>query len=272
MIRSDFNFRRFLDTFVPGFIVGIATWYLFKPIINRYFPTIAFDAVNADFSNEIKILGLLVISFFLGILINHFSDVTVALIYPNSISEKSKRPFKRIAVLMFGLISWSNNEDPRIYAINRYLHSRRKDNFLLMLQKWAFTTEKFIENNSEECIVTHQHICTRLRALSPESEKIFTDCIEEVKFSASLLTSITVLFPLTLISLISNNVFLTLSQPKMDLKFLDNATITTLLILEFILMILLSYSLRRRFRHFSSQILTIALHFFDQSERSLNNE
>ena len=40
MIKSEFTFRRFLDTFVPGFIVVIAIWYLYKPYINKFFPTI----------------------------------------------------------------------------------------------------------------------------------------------------------------------------------------------------------------------------------------
>src|SRR5687767_13391641 len=111
MFQSDFNFRRFLDTFVPGFIVALSAWYLYKPYINKYFPTIAFDSSNSDFSNEIKIIGLIVISFFLGILINHFSDITIALLYPDTISGKSKRPLKKAASRAFKVIAWTNNDD-----------------------------------------------------------------------------------------------------------------------------------------------------------------
>jgi len=259
----NFSFKRFLDTFVPGFMVTIFVWYAYRPYINLYFPSIAFDSADLTFSNEVKIIFLLVLSFFLGILINHFSDSTLALIYPHNDSEKSKRPFKRLASFFFGLISWNNNDDPRIYSLKRYLKSNRKKVVLELLEDWCMTNEDLLNSDVNEYIISHQHLGVRLRALKSESEKIFNDSLAEVNFAASLLTSMLIIFPLTIIVLVLNN----FSNITTNMAFMNNSTLIIFLILEYVVSCLFCFSLVRRFRHFSSQIITIAIHFYEESKK-----
>ena len=264
MLKTDFTFRRFLDTFVPGFILVISTWYLYKPYFNKYFPTIAFDSSTESdlFSSEIKLAVLLVASIFVGILINHFSDISVALLYPNYYNEKRKRTLKRFAVASFSLLSFDYNDDPRVSSVHRYLTSNRKDIFQKMLKEWAYTDIDKVEN-TEEAIIAHQHICTRVRTLNLFTEKLFNNCLAEVSFSASILMSLMMLFPITLLLLLLNCLFTSIFPDiNFSIKFIDNWVLILILIIEYILMILMTFSLKRRFRHFSSQILTLSIHIF----------
>ena len=262
MINMSLNFKRFLDTFVPGFILTIFIWYAYRPYINLYFPTIAFDSMDWTFPHEIKIIILLVLSFFLGILINHFSDITLALLYPNNDSEKSKRPFKRLASSFFGIISWSNNDDPRIYSIKRYLRSERKKVMIELLENWCMSNEELLKSDVNEYIISHQHLCTRLRTLKGESEKICNDSLAEVSFASSLLTSILIIFPLTIIVIFLNN----FSGIDFNMALMSNSTLIIFLFIEYLLACLFCFSLKRRFRHFSSQIITIAIHFYEETK------
>jgi len=261
----SFNFRRLLDTFVPGFIVVISIWYLFKPIINKYFPTIAFDPeINSNYG-DLKIIILIVLSLFVGIIINHFSDIPISLLFPNQNSEKKKRIFKRIAQTLFGIISWNNNDDPRVYSIDRYLNSNRKEIFIKMLKEWGFSDQKKLKNNKEEHIIAHQHISTRLKTLNKLSHSIYKNNLEEVYFSSSLFTAVSVIFFLSIVAYIINSFFV--ENFTSNIKFIKDKTLLGIIVFNYFLLIILSYSLKRRFRHFSSQTLTIALHFFDKIKK-----
>lgn len=278
MIKSEFTFRKFFDTFVPGFVVVFGLWYLYKPYINKYFPLIAFDPLqlndNTAVSNELKLILILIASIFLGIIINHFSDIPVALMYKykdskkNALkltgSDKLKYYFIRCIGVLLILRLFVKN-DPRKIAMIRYSNSRRRNIFNSMLSDWCNSNINTMLKNNEE-ITLHQHICVKIRTLTPFSLKLFDDCYSEVIFASSLQLSNMIIFCLTLVLLLLNlyHDFYDISS-QLSLKFIENTNLIFLLGFEFIFLFITTYSVMRSFRHFSNQILTIAFHLYNNS-------
>lgn len=253
-MNNKLTFKRLLDTFVPGFIVVFGIWYLFRSYLQKYFPTIAFDAGNDSFSSELKLIAFLTIVLFFGILINHLSDISIALIYEShdNTKDKSLRPFKKTAKSIFGFFVFSKYQDPRVHAIDRYLVSSRKELFTDLIKDWTGIDKEQLESEKEK-IVTHQHLCIRLKLISELTEKNLDDAFSEVAFSASLFTAFFMTFFITVIAIIFNYTF------PIELKIIEVHLLYILLLIEYLICILLNYSLRRRFRHFCSQIVTICL-------------
>lgn len=109
-IKTDFTIRRFIDTLVPGFIVITSLWYLYRPYINKYFPLIAFAPSQEglfEVSNELKLVLILIASVFTGVIVNHFADVPVALMYKRDDKNNNK--------------DWSTWDYKFKYAIIRFL-------------------------------------------------------------------------------------------------------------------------------------------------------
>lgn len=270
MIKSEFTFRRFLDTFVPGFIVVIAIWYLYKPYINKFFPTIVLDPTpNTNnimaFSSEMKLVVLLIISIFVGILVNHFADIPVAFMYKHP-SNKRHNIIKHALISFMGrflIYRFFAMTDPRVVAIDRYMQSKRSGLFNKMLKKWIGSNCSKLKDNDEEKIIIHQHLCTRLRIINPFTEKIYNGCYSEVIFASSTLMSLIIIFISTLI-LLALNIYHDLYDIASDfsLKFIETRHIILILILEYALLLIMTYSVIRTFRHFSSQIITLTFHVF----------
>ncbi len=248
MIKSDFSLRRFIDTFVPGFVVVIGIWYLYKPYFNKYFPVIAFDPAKDFFtiSNELKLVLILIASVFAGVIVNHFADVPVAFIYKHYNDKEdcfdklkwlAKLKYKMTSLLGYCLLfRFFISKDPRKKAMDRYAVSARKESFNKMINDWTNTTLSQMKKRNEEVIV-HQHICARVRTLTPFSSKLYSDCYAEVIFASALQVSLTILFIATAFLLILNwyhDIFDI--ESKFSLKFIDNIQLFFLLCSEYILL------------------------------------
>lgn len=143
------------------------------------------------------------------------------------------------------------------------MQSKRSGLFNKMLKKWIGSNYAQLKDKDEEKIITHQHLCTRLRITSPFTEKIFNGCYSEVIFASSTLMSLIIIFISTLI-LLALNIYHDLYDTASDfsLKFIETGHLIFILILEYILLLIMTYSVIRTFRHFSSQIITLAFHVF----------
>lgn len=280
MIKSDFTFRRFIDTFVPGFVVVIGLWYLYKPYFNKYFPVIAYDPANIGptfandlfaMSNELKLILVLIASVFIGVIVNHFADLPIACIYKHYEMKANMEGRKYIIKAKAHIISvlgclllfrFIISDDPRRPAINRYIKSSRRDSFCSMVHEWTKTTISEMKNKKDEVIV-HQHICYRIRTINPFTSKLYDDCYSEVIFASSLQVALIILFIATLL-LLGLNIYHDTCDPESELtlNFIANKNLIIILILEYALILVVTYSLVRSFRHFSSKVLAIAYQIY----------
>lgn len=262
MITSNFPLRKFLDTLLPGFILQIGIWYIYRPYLINYFPNITFgDSPNQTFSSELKLVIFLISAISLGILINHMSDIAVELNYydvSNRVSRANR--LKRIAKSVFWLFTFHRSKDVRIETVKRYLKSNRKSEFLKMAENWAWTKEDNLKVE-KEMIIVHQHICSRLRVISKETELLYESFFAEVAFVCSLFTSFLLLFILSVIS-IPLNFYIVLDKGK----HLTIGVVIPLVVVMYILTVVTNYSIRRRFKHFCSQVITIGLHIYNQEK------
>lgn len=284
MIKSEFTFRKFFDTFVPGFVVVFGIWYLYKPYINKYFPLIAFNPLlqndTTAVSNELKLVLILIASVFLGIVVNHFSDIPVALLYKYKdgkivSKETCTDKWKRRCICFCGncmILRLFVKNDPRKIAMARYSMSRRKNIFNSMLSDWCNSDVNTMLKNDEE-IILHQHLCVKIRTLTPFLSKLFNDCYSEVIFASSLQLSNMIIFLLTFFLLLLNlyHDFFDINS-QLSLKFIENTSLVFLLVIEFIFLLITTYSVMRSFRHFSNQILTIAFHVYKNSNPKKSDE
>jgi len=267
MLTSTLPLRKFLDTFVPGFILQMGIWFLYRPYLLKYFPNFEFHDSNQNFSAEVNLIVFLMLAISLGMIINHMSDIAVKLNYMSK--NHQRRTFnllERMAKYFFFVFTFGHNKDERIETIKRYLSSGRKDTFLKMCSDWAWTDENKM-SNAKEIITVHQHICSRIRIVSKQSEAIYEGLFAEVAFVSSLFTTFFLLFMGSLLS-IPINYFSTSGK----LKHFDLSVILPFLALTYIFCVLFNYSLRRRFRNFCSQAMTIALHIYSQSETDKQDE
>lgn len=256
MFKTDLTFRRFLDTFVPGFITTIFIWYIIiRPYFNDYFPSIIDES-----STELKIIIILVISIFIGLIINHFSDFAVAFLYPRKNTEKNDRNLEKMRNYFYYKILKREIIDPREKAIIRVLNSSRKEIFIELLQNWIYTNPNRLKRKKEEKIIAHQHICARLRSLNDLSNKEYYAILSEVNFIASLTLSFSLLFFFSLILIILYFI------PNID-NAIEFKSMLPIFILITLLLGSLIHALRRRFRLFSNQVIVLAIHFYSEDKK-----
>jgi len=228
----------------------------------KYFPNIAFDdPSNQTFSSELKLVIFLIVAISLGIIINHMSDIAVELNYiTTSTSRKSINSFKKIAKTVFWVFSFHKSKDERVKIIKRYLASSRRGQFLEMAENWAWTTEERLSRD-EEIIIMHQHICSRIRVISKQTEALYEGFFSEVAFVSSLFTTFFLLVIIALIT-IPINYIIVLDRGK----HFEFSIFIPFILLTYFFAVVFNYSLRRRFRHFCSQVITMALHIYDQEK------
>jgi len=264
MVNSKFPLRRFLDTFVPGFILQLGIWYLYRPLLLKYFPNIAVfdDPNNQAFSSEIRLAIFLILAISFGIVINHMSDITIALNYLNSEkSNKSINWLKKWCKKAFYIFTFHKVKDERVETIRRYLHSNRKNEFLKMAEDWAWIKHGNLKQE-RELIILHQHICSRIRVISNQTESLYQGFFSEVAFAASLFTTFALLL---IISLIAIPIYYLSDFEKA--KHFGLSVHIPFIMLMYACAVLSNYSLRRRFRQFCSQVITISLHIHANERR-----
>jgi hypothetical protein len=253
MPNFGLTFERLLGIFIPGAIINIGIWYLFRPFIYEYFPQ--FGSVGDP---NLKLLFLSIGSLCLGLLISHLSDIIIVVTTCDaSNSEKSQRIHRRIARSLFRFFTFRPSGDPRKHAVERYLESNRKERFLEMAEEWANVKERELEEDIGNSIVLHQHLVARLRVHSDQSRAILNQKLENVNFMASLTLAVVTLFPLTVAAF-----FMTKFNVANARFFsLPVKTTTIIALVVYLASVTCCYALQRSLRSFCNEVATVALHY-----------
>ena len=270
MLNTQISFERILGTFIPGALFSFGTWYLHRSFLLKYFPNIAGDPTVSSFgglATEVRFLLFIFASLCIGLILNQFADIGIASLFrDDATSEKSKRRGRNMARIVWRVVGFTLNQDPRTRAVKRYLESPRKQPFLKMMRDWAGTDEQQLKDsegkvNSNEAIAAHQHIVVRLRVLSDVSRKTVEDLKFPVDFSASLLMAFVFLFPVSVLSFLSSAVV----DERVKVQF--NQTLLLSIAFIYFGIIFSSYLLKRQFKQFCQSILTLGLHFYGNSNQ-----
>ncbi|HJQ40899.1 MAG TPA: hypothetical protein VKB93_27490 [Thermoanaerobaculia bacterium] len=266
----ELKIERFLDQLVVGGVVALGTWYLHRPFFQRYFPTVVGGtaATGGPAETEFLLLLFALVSVTIGILITHSADIAVVAIIDqeevHGETSARRRWLRRFAVPF----TWGPKSDPRLEAIRRYMNSKlRHDKFEGMLAEWAFSSEDAIRERAE-AIRAHGHIVARLRALGSETRREVTEQYEPVLFAASLFLALVSLFVVALLSFGSNNPVLDPQSKAVLIRPLSVEIRIFITMGLYVAAAIAGLSLRRRFRDFSANVLTVALHHYAIAPRS----
>jgi hypothetical protein len=120
------------------------------------------------------------------------------------------------------------------------------------------TTRLAVEEPSE-AVIAHEHMVARLRTIGGDARTSVSEAYEPVTFAASLFISLACLFILALTSFWSAGDILT-SRTGALVRPLPNETRAVVCVVLYVAVVIAAESLRRRFRDFSGNIITIALH------------
>lgn len=266
-MKPDLTFERFLEVFVPGVLLSVGTWYLHRPFLLRYFPAVAADSgifndANCALGGKAFVFSIVALS--LGLLCSQMSDIAVVGLIADKCQSTKARRWDR-AILRWGLhlFIFTSPSDPRIDSIKRYLASPRREVFLRMLSEWCATDEGRLET-PDEIVITHQHILSHLQILSSESRAMVADMYRPVAVAASIFTASAVLVPIALLS------FATRALSIDQVAVHPDSVLWIMTIGAYLFAVASCFSLRRRFRHYCSQVLTLALHSFLNTKDSGN--
>ncbi|NTU95816.1 MAG: hypothetical protein HGA52_07185 [Bacteroidales bacterium] len=266
MIKESISLESILEIFVSGGILVLGAWYLNRPVLFEYFPAIAqdVDMVGASGLGG-KTVVFLILVLFAGIIITHMFDAVLPVVIGNQRVREGSSYIKRFMCILFLLFSAPLSIDPRISSIDRYLNSSRRKWFLEMILSWTKTDESQIKNYNEKILV-HQHVVNRLRVLSEDSKKVLIDAYQPFSFAGSIFIALMLLIPFTLLSFWAQSLVDTSKY-----KIYSSSQLLIFLLLIWTLTYLSGYSLKRRARTFYSQILTIAMHYYDESKTRESN-
>ena len=251
-----------LEIFVAGGIVILGAWYLNRPVLFEYFPAIAQD-VNAMGESKLggKALVFVILVLFAGVIITHLFDAVLPLIIENHRIRGAKGiKIKKILSYLLLIVSAPTLKDPRAVAIDRYMNSPRRDWFLQMAMDWSKTDEHKLQEHTEKVIV-HQHLVNRLRVHSEDSRKVLQDAYQQLTFAGSIFIAVLLLLPFTGLAFWSQTLV-----DNTKYKVYSSAQLWYFLATIWFFSALSCYSLKRRARNFYSQVVTIAIHFHDQSK------
>jgi hypothetical protein len=269
IIRPSLTFEKFLEVLLPGIIVVVGTWYLHRPLITKYFPLISSSFTKAGISSSgvsLRLLTVLLGSIVVGLIINHLADIAiVGIIQDDANTEKSKRKSRGLLRILFSIFTFKPADDPRKLAINRYLNSKRKNRFLEMMENWAGVSEEDLYSQ-EELVPAHQHIVARMKVLSDGTRSLVQELFSHTMHSAALFLALVFLL---LINFLSYLTAYSLSGDTIVHSY------SSLLMSSFIIYcgtVISCYALKRRFRHFCSQVITLGLHAHHQEKATLESK
>ncbi len=266
MIKPVVPYDRFLSIFMPGGVFVVAVWYLHRPFLLKYFPYIASEVGEGGATGGIKTLIFIIAATCFGIFINYFADIAVvAIVYDDAESKKAERKARRFLRTIYRIFSIKVEPDPRTNAILRYLDSDKKEQFIKMMEDWTWTNEEKLRNPNG-AILAHQHIMSRMNALSDRSRNVVQEIyMHNVLFPASLFTVTSFLLPITLASFFTSYIVGT-----EEIKVHPTHVLIVLCFLVYCFGVITAYSVKRRFKHFCSHLITIALHFYYQDNKDSN--
>lgn len=257
-MKPELSLERFLEVLAPGTIFCLGAWYAHRPILSKYFPTIASFAGSseADAGISSKAAAFLLITLVSGFLFKSCSDVALVLVFRDrSMTDKSKRMHRRLAYKVAWLLGMSSDDDPRVNGVRRYLESHRAKLFLAMVAEWAHTDSEQLKSDGEK-VVVHQHLVARLRTLSSESRSVLEGALQPVHIFSSLHIALCSLAGVVALGFVTNY-FSSKSVPSHSISDL-----TILLLTVIVCAWLTAYVLRRSVRQFAASVLTYALHFY----------
>jgi hypothetical protein len=142
MLKTEFPFERFLEIVLPGAVFSIGLWYIHRPFLAVYFPTVASmvdssATETASFASKATVFFCLTLV--LRMALRSLADIGVAALFADeSHTEKSKRWTRRLAEYVVRILLFHGAPDPRVRAVDRYLLSERKREFLEVAKDWAF--------------------------------------------------------------------------------------------------------------------------------------
>ena len=263
MFKPTVTLERFLSLLMPGTILVGGIWYFNRAFLMVYFPAIASDSGGqgqVETALGAKALVFLIAATVAGLIVNLMSDIVIVGIANDAAaSTKSRRLLRRVFRLAFRLFVLRPDSDPRVRAIGRYLRSPREKMFLAMMRDWVQAEKSELETPTG-AISAHQHLVARMRALSDRSATVLNDLYQRVEYAASLCLSLILLVPVAIIAFWSNRV------ASVAIPAHGPETLWRLLFIVYIGGVCASYITKRRFRHFCSQIVTTALHFYECSQ------
>ena len=262
-MKPELTLERFFEVFVPGVLIAIGTWYFHRPFLQIYFPVIAadhslLDGISGNIGSKAFAFSVLVLA--LGVICNHFSDLAlVGLIEESYASDKTRRWSRRVFKWMLKPVVFISAPDPRIHAIRRYQSSPRAPIFQCMISNWCMMDGAAL-HSPNSAIIAHQHVLARLRVLSPESRRMVAELYSPVSVAASLFVASALLVPIGVLSFLSRMIVVNRTQVQ--------PLLVTIVLVSgaYLLAIIMGVSLRRRFRHFCAQVLTLGLHCFLENQ------
>jgi hypothetical protein len=266
-MEPSMSFERFLEVFVPGSIVTAGTWYLHRPFLKVHFPAVAADSIIATGTSSTlgtKTVLFLIASICIGVLLNHMWDIAVIGVFEDgNQTRKAKDLPRRLFRALVLPIVFNRTADPRVHAIRRYLESPRRSGLVSMAEQWSASNENRL-GLAEEAIVVHQHVTARLNVISNEARSLLSELVRPVAISGSVFLAFFVLVPIALTA------FVTSYMVEDDVMVHTWPVLICATLSFYVLSVLASYSLRRSFRHYCAQVITLGLHVFLEQRRDSN--
>jgi hypothetical protein len=263
MFKESIALENILEIFVAGGLFVIGTWYLHRPFLLEYFPAIAHDVFASDQAPQLggKLMVFIMLAMLAGVFITHMFDAVVPLVIGDRtyITKRFSIP-KKIVVLLFRIVLFTEEPDPRVVAVKRYLKSSRKQWFLAMVKDWCKSDEKNLAQE-KEMIMVRQQVVARLRALSDNSREVLQDSYNQVSFAGSIFAAFLLLIPVSLVAFYSETLVTKFKTPS-DLQ------LAFIICVIYLAAVISGFSLRRRLRNFYSGVITIGLHFHDELKKS----
>lgn len=254
-MSSWIKLDKFVDQFVVGGILFTGTWYLHRPFLSAYFPNIAPDDRSTAGGLSFSVAVFLAASVVVGILVFHLADIAAVIAFRDgSGSGKSGRTSRRVLQALGRVFVWMPGQDPRVSAVNRYMSSPRRDEFVRLAESWAMTSADALASPAEVVLV-HQHLVARLRATSARTEVMLEKLYEPALFSGALFTTFMLL---TFVAILS---FATAALVPGG-RGLEPMARLAIALAIYVVAIVAGGSFRRRFRDMCAAALTTALHFY----------
>lgn len=253
MLQGPWAKWSILESIVGGAVVVISTWYLHRGFLLSNFPQIAADLQPAGSGLTVRLLILSIASLVAATAISHLFDFVIpAVIGRKKYIDKRYAFLKSVAVFATRLVTFTPEADPRITALKRYLEptSNRREWVLSMVRDWA-KVPNLDPNDEEELIRVHQHLVTRLRVISDSSRALIQQTYTEVVFAGSMFIAWLILLPIAFVSLFTQTEARSLSFQLMLIGLIYSCAVVW------------GFLFRRRFRIFFSQVVTIALHYYE---------
>lgn len=258
-MKPEITFERFLEVLVPGAILTVGTWYFHRPFLMVFFPAIASDTAILGVTGGTlgsKAGLFLIASVCVGVIVNCMADVAVVCtVRDASQSDKATRRIRSIVRLFAWPFILVPSRDPRVHVIGRYMSSSRRAAFLRMVRAWTGCDETALAN-ADGIILAHQHIITHLKVVSSDIRAVLSDIYQPVRIASAVFIASALLVPVGLLS------FLSASFVQARVAVHPWPILMILTIAAYAFALVSGYSLRRHFRHFCSQSVTLALHQF----------